>query len=86
MFIAAVLLPIVVAGIVFIGYQWRQARDAAIARVQEHARTVQRAVDRELALDVAVLTALATSRDIDASDWRRFDEAARQTARARPGS
>ncbi len=86
MFIAAVLLPIVVAGIAFIGYQWRHARDAAMARVQEHARTVQRAVDRELALDLAVLNALATSRDIDASDWRTFDDAARQAARARPGS
>jgi len=85
--VAAVLFPLVVAGAAFLAYQWRQQREALVARLQDEARTLRRAVEREFALDDALLNALATSRDIDAGDWRSFHDAAQQAAeRARPGS
>jgi signal transduction histidine kinase len=82
----AALLPLALAGAVFIAIQWRQQRDTAFARLQDHARTLQRAVDRELALDQAVLGVLAASRDIDAEDWQAFRAAAATAASVRPGS
>jgi PAS domain S-box-containing protein len=84
--LAAVLLPLVVAAGGLLAHQWRQERRVALARLEEYARTVQRAVDRELALDQAVLRGLASSRDIDVGDWGAFYEAAKQAAAVRPGS
>ncbi len=85
--VTAVLLPLVAAGASFLVHQWTQQREAAITRLRDESRTLRQAVDREFALDRAVLNALATSRDIDTGDWRAFDDAARQAAaRARPGS
>ncbi len=82
----AVLLPLVVAAAVFIAHQWRQQRDAAFARLQDHARALQRAVDREISLDLAVLQTLAQSGEIDRRDWRSFHLIASRTAAVRPES
>ena len=84
--LVAVLLPLAAAGAAFVVSQWRQQRAAAIARLQENARTVRRAVDRELALDEAVLRTLAQSRDIDREDWRAFQAVAGDASSIRPDS
>jgi PAS domain S-box-containing protein len=83
--LAGVFLPLVAASAGLLAHQWRQEHGAAVARLQTHARALQRAVDRELALDQAVLRGLAASRDIDTRNWGAFYEAARQAAGVRPG-
>ncbi|MFL5415984.1 MAG: hypothetical protein ACJ78Y_08310, partial [Myxococcales bacterium] len=84
--LGAVLLPLLVAGAGFLVHQWKQQRELAVTHLQDHARTLQRAVDRELSLDLAVLRALAASREIDRGDWRAFDALAAEAAAVRPGS
>jgi signal transduction histidine kinase len=84
--VAAVLLPLVAAGAAFLLHEWKQQREAAVTRLQDAARTLQRAVDRELTLDQAVLRTLAESGAIDSRDWRSFHSIAGRTAVVRPES
>jgi signal transduction histidine kinase/CheY-like chemotaxis protein len=84
--VAAVLLPLVAAGAAFLVKEWKQQREAAVARLQDSARTLRRAVDRELTLDQAVLRTLAESGEIDRRDWRSFHFIAAKAAAARPES
>ena len=84
--LAAVFIPLLAAGAAFLTNEWIKERDQAIARLRDNARALRIAVDLELALDQAVLRALAASRDIDTKDWARFHAEARETSAVRPGS
>ena len=84
--LAAVILPLTAAGTAVLAFQWRQQRQGAVTQLQEHARALQRAIDREMALDQAVLSALAGSRDIDVGDWATFHSEAKKASEVRPGS
>lgn len=82
----ALFLPFVVAGSVFLAYLWDQQQTLALASLQAQARSTRLAVEREMALDQAVMSALAASTDIDKADWASFHQAAVQTvAEVRPG-
>ncbi len=82
----AVFLPLVVSGTAFVVHQWDQQQTLALASLQEQARSTRLAVEREIALDQAVMSALAASPDIDKADWAAFHQAAGQTvADVRPG-
>lgn len=82
----AVFLPLVVAGSAFLAYLWDQQQTLALASLQEQARSTRLAVEREIALDQAVMSALAASSDIDKADWAAFHRASGQTvAEVRPG-
>lgn len=82
----AVFLPLVVAGSAFLAYLWDQQQTLALASLQDQARTIRHAVEREIALDQAAMSALAASSDIDKADWAAFHRAAGQTvADVRPG-
>ncbi len=85
--VAAVLvLPLALALAGLLAMQWRQQRDRALDDLQVQARALRHAMDRELALDITVLNALAASRDIDRGNLAEFHAAARRTAQVRPGS
>jgi signal transduction histidine kinase len=82
----AVFLPLVLLGAAFVAYEWVEQQTLALARLQGQALSVRQAVEREAALDQAVLRTLAASADIDKADWAAFHQAARQTvAEVRPG-
>lgn len=83
---AAVFLPLLFSGAAFLAYQWNQQRDLAVAQLREQATSLRSAVERELALDQAVMTALAASRDFDKQDWATFHETAKSATEVRPGS
>jgi signal transduction histidine kinase len=83
---AAVFLPLVVAGTALVVNEWDRQRAVALASLQDQARSVRQAVEREAALDQAVMSALAASSDIDKADWAAFHQAATQTvSEVRPG-
>jgi PAS domain S-box-containing protein len=82
----SVWLPLVAVGAAFVRQQWMHRRSAGVERVQEHARTLRRAIDRELTLDLGVLRALAASTEIDRQDWRTFHAVAAEVAKARQES
>lgn len=85
--VAAVLaVPLALAAAVLVALQWQQQRDRALDGLQEQARALRHAMDRELALDITVLNALAASRDIDRGNLADFHAVARRTAGVRPGS
>jgi signal transduction histidine kinase/ActR/RegA family two-component response regulator len=83
---ASVLLPLGVAAGLFLSSQWDRQQANALVRLQAQAQALQVAVDRELALDQAVLQTLAASPDIDTGQWARFHAAAVRAAAVRPGS
>ncbi|HET7866408.1 MAG TPA: ATP-binding protein [Burkholderiaceae bacterium] len=84
--LAAVLIPLVTTGATLVAYQWSNEREGAFAVLRDEAQALRNALDRELALDQAVLTALAASKDIDRGDWAAFHAQARQASQVRPGS
>jgi len=83
--VAAVLLPLTLACAVFLARQWEDERVAALERLQSQAHALQVAVDRELALDLAVLQTLASSTAVDREDWGELHSAATRAAALRPG-
>ena len=83
---ASVLLPLGVAAGLFLSTQWDRQAEDALRRLEGQALALQVAVDRELALDLAVLQTLASLPDIDHGDWARFHAAAARAATVRPGS
>ncbi len=83
---AAVFLPLLLAGAAFLAHRWYAERDQAFTRIQDQARILRDAVDRELALDLAVLSTLSAAREIDREDWAGFHQVAKQASEVRPGS
>lgn len=78
------LLPLVLVAAIFLWKQWDLQRTAAIDRLQERARTLALAVDRELGAYLAVLETLAALPEIDARDWPRFRSIAVAALEAHP--
>ena len=84
--LVSVAVPLAAAGAALLASQWSHQRGQAITQLQDQARTLRLAVDRELALDRAVMEALAASRDIDRRDWQTFYAVAKQASEVRNGS
>lgn len=82
----AVLIPLVAAASGLVAYQWAQQREHGLAELQHQARLLRLALDRELTLDIAVLTALGASRDLERADWATVHEVAKRASAVRPGS
>lgn len=82
----AVLLPLVAAVSGLVAYQWSEQREHGLAELQHQARLLRLALDRELTLDIAVLTALGASRDLERADWATVHEVAKRASAVRPGS
>lgn len=82
----AIALPMALAAAGLLALQWAQQRAQALDLLQEHARALRDAMDRELTLDIAVLNALAASRDLTPTALADFHSLARRTAQVRPGS
>ncbi len=84
--LAAIFIPLVAVVLSLVVFQWQQQRERGLAQLLEQARVLRSTMDRELALDVAVLNTLAESSELDRKDWRAFYAVARRTAAVRQGS
>ena len=84
--VVALWLPLALAGLVLVLQRWQAERQAALARLQSEAQTLQVAVDREQSLDLAVLQTLASSAAVEQQDWPALHAAAVRTAAIRPAS
>lgn len=84
--LTAIFVPLTGVAVSLVVWQWQQQRDRGLAQLQERARELRSAMDRELTLDVAVLNTLAESSELDRKDWPVFHAVARRTAGVRQGS
>lgn len=84
--LAAIFLPLTGVAVSLVVLQWQQQRDRGLAQLQERARELRSAMDRELTLDVAVLNTLGESSELDRKDWALLHAVAKRTATVRQGS
>lgn len=84
--LAAIFLPLTGVALSLVTLQWQQQRDQGLTQLQERARELRSAMDRELTLDVAVLNTLAESSELDRKDWPVLHAVAKRTAAVRQGS
>ncbi|MEO7337878.1 MAG: cache domain-containing protein, partial [Caldimonas sp.] len=78
-------LPLVILGTWLLVFQWGHQRDLAHGQLIDQAQGLRLAIERELALDEAVASALAASQDIDKGDWATFHAMAKAASQVRPG-
>lgn len=83
---AALFLPLVFLGTALLVHQWQQQRELAKSTLAEEAASLGVAVEREVALDLAVLNTLTALPDFDRRDWAALHATATLAARSRPGS
>ncbi len=84
--LAAVFVPLMLVAASLLWYQWVQLRGRGMAELLEHARVLRYAMDRELTLDVVVLSGLGASSELDQPDLHTFYSVATRAAQVRPGS
>lgn len=83
---ATLFLPLLLLGTALLVYLWNQQRDIAVEQLRHQAENLRIAVEREAALDQAVLNTLASSPNFDDRNWPALHDAARLAAKNRQGS
>jgi hypothetical protein len=88
--LATLLVPLLAglaaAGGALVWEQWDARRGAADARLEEEVQRLALRLEREIAVDTAIIDALAQSPLIDRGDWKAFHTLARRINAERDGS